>query len=368
MKNTDSRVQTFEPCCLATTIGSLPHADISRGVELIFDFTPEIPGWPQFPKRTFHENMMVQFTEGLPGLVEKENRIFFDTTGVDFPDQMTEFYAAYLAVTETDDAEALERFALSAHRASGFSAFINRLGEGSTRFTALKGQITGPFTLGTNITDQDDRCAYYDDQLRDVIIKTAAMKALWQLTRLKPFCEQVIIMIDEPSLLNFGTQMFITVDREDIIKDLNEIVDAIHGAGGITGVHCEANTDWSLLMETNLDILVFDAYDHLQGLTLYPRELHAFLDKGGCLGWGIVPTLDKDAAGNETLESLLTRFDDGMEQLISKGFDRELLLKRALITPSCGMGGVLTETLAERVLDLLNQISETLRKRNGFAS
>lgn len=366
MQETSTLPRLFEPRCLATTIGSLPHADVSKGVQLIFDFTPEIPGWPQFPKRTFHENMMVQFTEGLPGLVEERDRISFDTTRADFPEQMTEFYTAYLAVTETDDAEALERFALSAHHASGFTAFVDRLGERSTHFTALKGQITGPFTLGTNINDQDDRCAYYDNQLRDVIVKTAAMKGLWQLTRLKPFCNQVIMMIDEPSLLNFGTQMFITVDRDDIIRDLNEVVGAIHGAGGITGVHCEANTDWSLLMETDLDILVFDAYDHMQGLTLYPRELHAFLDKGGSLGWGIVPTLDKDAAGNETLESLLTRFDDGMEQLVSKGFDRDLLMERALITPSCGMGGVLTEPLAERVLDLLKQISEVLRKQNGF--
>lgn len=368
MKSADSTHQIFEPCCLATTIGSLPHADIARGIQLIFDFTPDIPGWPQFPKRSFHENMMVQFTEGLPGLVEESDRIFFDTAVDDFPEKMAGFYAAYLAVTETDDAEALEQFALSADHASGFTAFLDRLQEESTRFTALKGQITGPFTLGTNVNDQDGRCAYYDDQLRDVIIKTAAMKAFWQLARLKPFCEQVIIMIDEPSLLNFGSQMFITVDRDDIIRDLNEIVEAIHAAGGITGVHCEANTDWSLLMETDLDILVFDAYDHMQGITLYPRELHAFLDRGGSLGWGIVPTLDKEAAGNETLESLLTRFEDGMEQLISKGFDRDLLLKRALITPSCGMGGVLTEPLAERVLDLLRQISETLRKQNGFAS
>jgi methionine synthase II (cobalamin-independent) len=368
MKEPDSIPPAFKPRCLATTIGSLPHGDVDGGVQLIFDFTPEIPGWPQFPKRAFHENMMVQFTEGLPGLVVAEDRLYFDTAADDFPERMAEFYTAYLGVTEAGDGDALAQFAISADYAAGFAALLNRLGEGNARFATLKGQITGPFTLGTNINDQDNRCAYYDDQLRDVIIKTAAMKGLWQLKQLKPFCDQVIIMIDEPSLLNFGTQMFITVGREDIIRDINEVVDVIHMAGGITGVHCEANTDWSLLMETNLDILVFDAYDHMQGITLYPRELHAFLDKGGCLGWGIVPTLDKDAAATETLGSLLTRFDDGMEQLTTKGFDRMLLMERALITPSCGMGGVLTEPLAERVLDLLKQISETLRERNGFVS
>ena len=43
--------------------------------------------------------------------------------------------------------------------------------------------------------------------------------------------------------------------------------------------------------------------------------------------------------------------------------DRELLLRRALITPSCGAGGVLTEALAERVLRLLRRLSMELRNR-----
>jgi len=140
----------------------------------------------------------------------------------------------------------------------------------------------------------------------------------------------------------------------------------IQAHGGRAGVHCEENTDWSLLMETNLDILDFDAYDHLQAITLYPAELRAFLDRGGCLGWGIVPTLDLKAAATETVPSLLSRLEEGLKQLVDKGLDRELLLRRALITPSCGAGGVLTEPLAERVLGLLNQLSLILRQRYEF--
>ncbi|MCP4516164.1 MAG: hypothetical protein GY824_13175, partial [Delftia sp.] len=120
------------------------------------------------------------------------------------------------------------------------------------------------------------------------------------------------------------------------------------------------------LMESDLDILDFDAYDHMQAITLYPAELRAFLERGGSLGWGIVPTLDKEAAGTETIPSLLARFDQGVERLVQKGFERDLLLRRALITPSCGAGGVLDETLAERVLDLLRQLSAALRQRHGF--
>jgi methionine synthase II (cobalamin-independent) len=354
----------FEPRCLATTIGSLPHTDVALGTRLTFESTPEIPSWVQFPRRVFHENMMVQFTEGMPGLIEGEEKVYFDTSAPDYIDELTDFYARYLAVTESKDAEALDSFGLSPRYAAGFGEFVARLPEQPTPPVMLKGQVTGPFTLGTNLLDQDRRCSYYDDQLRDVIVKTVALRALWQIDRLSAFGPRVMIFLDEPSLLGFGSQTFITVSQEDIIGDINEVVAAIHDRDALAGVHCEANTDWSLLMESDLDILDFDAYDHMQAMTLYPAELHAFLERGGSLGWGIVPTLDPEAAASETIPSLLARFDEGMERLVRKGFDRELLLRRALITPSCGAGGVLTEPLAERVLGLLRELSMTLREQS----
>jgi methionine synthase II (cobalamin-independent) len=357
----------FEPRCLATTIGSLPHTDPVRGTALMFENTPEIPAWVQFPRRAFHENMMVQFTEGMPGLLEDQDRVYFNTAATDFVDRLTDFYARYLAATQEGDTDALDAFGLSPKYAAGWEEFIRRLPEHITSAAMLKGQVTGPFTLGTNLLDQDRRCAYYDDQLRDVVVKTVVMRAAWQMKRLSAFGLPIMIFFDEPSLLGFGSQTFITVSREDVTRDINEVVAAVHELGGLTGIHCEANTDWSLLMETNLDILDFDAYDHMQAITLYPAELRAFLDRGGSLGWGIVPTLDRDAAATETLPSLLARFDAGVERLVQKGFDRELLLRRALITPSCGAGGVLTEPLAERVLGLLRQLSLTLREQHGFS-
>jgi len=354
----------FKPLCLPTTIGSLPHDDIQTGIDLMFEFTPDIPGWPSFPKRSPRENMMVQFTQGLPGLVVDPDRLSFNTTTDDFADQMTRFYNAYLNVTEEQASDSLQYFEISKSHAEGFGAFVRRLkAQPDKRYVALKGCVTGPFTLGTNLVDQNERFAYYDDQLHDVIVKSAAMKSAWQISRLKSFCNRVIISIDEPALLNFGSQLFLTVGREDIIRDLNEVASVIHANGGLAGTHCEENTDWSLLMEADLDVLFFDAYDHVQGLTLYPRELNSFLNRGGCLGWGIVPTLDIEAAATETAETLLKRLEEGMDQLVGKGFEKGLLLERALITPSCGMGAVLTPPIAERVLSILRQISITLRSQ-----
>ena len=368
MKHATAPQPVLEPCCLATTIGSLPHTDVARGTDLIFHHTPEIPSWAQFPKLNHREGMMMQFAEGMPALLDEGERTSFDTSMDDFSEQLTTFYERYLAATEEGDSIALDLFRLSAQYAAGFAEFAARLPEqvGSGKTVMLKGQVTGPFTLGTNLVDQSGRCSYYDDQLRDVVVKTVVLKALWQIGRFCEFDLPVMIFLDEPSLLGFGKQTYITISREDVIRDIDEVTAAVHGRGGLAGVHCEENTDWSLLMETGLDILDFDAYDHLQGITLYPAELKKFFDRGGCLGWGIVPTLDRDAAASETVPSLLARFEDGVAVLASKGFDRDLLLRRALITPSCGAGGVLTVPLAERVLELLSELSGVLRERYGF--
>jgi hypothetical protein len=369
MENPRESRLLFEPCCLATTIGSLPHSDVVQGTSLMFENTPDIPSWVQFPKRNSCENMLIQFTEGLPGLIRDGGRLHFSTSAPDFIEQTIDFYRRYLAATEENDLEALETFYLSSQYAAGFAEFINQLSEriASRNPRMLKGQVTGPFTLGVNLLDEDGRCSYYDEQLRGILIKSIEMKAVWQMAQLSRFHLPVMIFLDEPSLLGFGKSLFLSISRDDVIRDINQVTEAIHNQRGLAGVHCEENTDWSLLMETDLDILDFDAYDHLQAITLYPAELRAFMDRGGWLGWGIVPTLDRQAAAAETVPSLLSRFEKGIDQLVNKGFDRNLLLRRALITPSCGAGGILTESLSEHVLQLLGQLSTTLRTRYGFA-
>src|SRR3989338_673937 len=53
---------------LATGIGSLPHKDAQAALELVFQYCPQIPFWPQLPKRDIREGMLAQFSERLPGL------------------------------------------------------------------------------------------------------------------------------------------------------------------------------------------------------------------------------------------------------------------------------------------------------------
>jgi len=350
----------WKPSLRATTLGSLPHTDVVKGTALSLAATPEIPSWVQFPKRAPKEAMILQFTEGMAGLREEGGRTFFDTKAATFEEELLAFYERYLDFQEGKD-EALEAFALSSRYAAGFPEFLRQLESHLTPLVAVKGQVTGPFTLGTNLTDQDRRPSYYDERLRDMMVKGLALKAVWQIRNLKRFCPRVLIFLDEPGLVAFGSSTFTAISRQDVLSDLNQVASAIHAEGALAGVHCEANTDWSILLEADLEILDFDAYDHFRVMTLYPEELAAFLEKGGIIGWGIVPTLDLEAAATETVESLEAKFQEQVAELERRGHKREALLSQTLLTPSCGMGGVLTEELAERALGLLKGLSERLR-------
>lgn len=364
--NPYSSDEILHPRLLATTMGSLPHREPSAGVDLVIKYTPEIPAWPQFPRLSLKENMIIQFTEGMPALTWTDDKLHFDSAQADYAHQLAHFYESYLLFEESNSKQNLDVFGMSNEYAAGFAGLMEKT-EALQNATMLKGQVTGPFTLGTNLLDQDLRCAYYDEQLRDVIVKTVALKSVWQIRQLSQFEKPIMIFIDEPSLLSYGSQTFITVSKEDIISDLKEVARAIHKEGAWAGVHCEADTDWTILMEAEVDVLVFDAFDHMQGMTLYPRELIEFLEGGGALGWGIVPTLNREAAADETLESLIERFQAGLHRMEEKGLSRELLLDRAFLTPSCGAGGILDEPLAERVFGLLANLSTTLRQEHQFA-
>jgi hypothetical protein len=227
----------------------------------------------------------------------------------------------------------------------------------------VKGQVTGPISLGLTVTDQNLRASLYDETLADVIVKNTAMCAHWQARKLRAVRPHVILFVDEPYMASFGSA-FISLSREQVIAMLDEVFDAVHQENALAGVHCCGNTDWSVLLATRVDILNLDAYGYLENLALYPVELRAFLDRGGILAWGIVPNNPEIA--EVTPIQLKQRLHDGMRLLSQKAHARGVeispqeLLARSLITPSCGLGSTTVE-VAEEVLKTLKHTSELLR-------
>ncbi len=339
--------------CIATGIGSLPHRDPDEAAALVLRYVPDAPFWPQLPQRGFREHMDGQYSEALPGLlVDAEKGRFRFATAQDLTPDLERFFERYLA-------KDYAYFRLSPEYAAGFPAFLRVLQKGlphGTRF--LKGHITGPLTAGLSFKDQDNRDIIHNEIVFDAVVKGLAMKAAWQVRELGRFGRPVIIFIDEPAMESLGSA-FSAVSAETVAEKLNEIIGVVHEEGGIAGIHCCGNADWPLLFGTDVDIVNFDAFGYRDRVLLYPAAIKSFLDRGGALAWGIVPT--GAFTGSETPESLAATLESAMGQLSNQGIDRDLLLRRSLITPSCGMGS-LTPDKAEAILGLLRGVSTRMQQ------
>lgn len=347
----------FFPRCKTTAIGSLPMLDAQEAATYILQCGIDIPFWPQLPKRNFRELMNPMYCEGMPSLCldESQKRIWFQI-GPHTPSHLERFYTKYLE-------EKPENFSISPQHAAGFYTFLDALRSIGKRFETLKGHVTGPFTfaLGTNALGpgKDDlRPAYYDEQLRDAILKCLTQKALWQVDQLSTYAHRVIIFIDEPVLAAFGTSAYLSLTAQDVQRHLNEMIDALHQRNALVGIHCCGNTDWAMLHGTHTDIISFDAYQYARSISLYPQDVKAFLNRGGILAWGVVPT--SEAIRNETLQSLKERLLEGFALLETKGVKRDILMTQSLLTPSCGAGSLLLED-AKRVFDLLIHLGHTMQ-------
>jgi hypothetical protein len=341
-------LKAFEPNFLPISLGSVPHQDPETACGLVLKDFPQIPSWPQLPKRSFLENMYVQYSESFPGVVLEDGRIYVDRSQ-DLTPGLETLYMAYLE----DD---LDHAAISTDYAAGLPVFLHALDSTGNQRVAVKGQVTGPISWGLVVVDQNRRPILYDEILADAAARHLRLKAAWQERELRQLCPTVITCVDEPYMASFGSA-FVSLGREQAITLLEEV---LAGIQGIKGVHCCGNTDWSILLSTSIDFLSLDAYEYAEALSLYPDEVKAFLERGGIIAWGIVPTSDQ--VYHETAESLVEKLHWAMNLLVKKGIPLDRLLESALISASCGVGPS-SEPTAERALSLAAEVSDRMREK-----
>ena len=336
--------------CLSTIIGSMPHTDPAKAVSLVCHYLSDIPAWPQLPQRSFLENMIVQYSEGFPGVVIADDRMYIDRSQ-DLLKPLEELYTAYLENN-------VDRYPVSPDYVAGLHTFLAQPGLSSL---AVKGHVTGPLTWGLTATDKDGRAILHDEALGDAVPKLLRLKAGWQEKELKKISPNTITFIDEPYMAAYGasTSSGAFSSAEKIAEMLEEV---FAGISGLKGLHCCGNTDWSVLLKTSLDILSFDTYNCAESLSLYPAEVKKFLDRKGAIAWGIVPNSEESLA-KETVASLNDRLEEAMAPFTRKDIPFKQLVAQGLLTPSCGLAPIATDEASARALELLAELSIKIRKR-----
>lgn len=338
---------------LATGIGSVPFLDIEATCRQILSLFPEIPFWPQFVKRSHVEDMTFQFTEHLP-LVKADPRArkLSISAQTDKERELVEFYEKFIA-------EDTDYFAVSERYAPGVYALLKALpSEPNSHCKFIKGQIVGPITFAASIMGPNGKAALYEAEILEALTNAISIKGLWQVKKLSESGRRPILFIDEPYLSGFGSA-FSPISREKVIEVLGTTIEFLkQRANVLVGIHCCGNTDWAMLLEAAPDIINFDAYGYMDYFLLYRPAIKDFMERGGYLAWGIVPT--SEFTGSETAQGLKARLEKGIERLVKSGMDKERIEDQSLLTPACGMGSM-APTDATQASKILSQLSRMLR-------
>ena len=334
---------------LPTGIGSLPHKDPFKASEVILNYFPESPYWPQLPSRVFREGMLAQFTEGMPGVALDGERVYFHSP-FNPASHWEKFY-------EASSEGRLDDFIITKEYASGLHTLLELLK--GKRPLLMKGQITGPITFGLGVSDEKKIPILYDPNLKEMLLKIIASKAKWQEMEFKKVVPEAetLIFFDEPLLSSYGS-ISMNLGKEEIIECLNRAISALQG---LSGIHICGATDWSMIMQTGIKVIHFDAYRFFSNMLAYAYELKGFLLNGGFLAWGIVPS-EEEYIKVETTSSLIKSLGEKIGLLIKEGIPEEILTKNSLISQSCGLFS-LSEDLAEKALRLTREVSLEMKKK-----
>lgn len=321
------------PQGMATSIGSLPYQDPQEAVDVVLEYHPDLPAAPTLPRRSPLESMLGQVALGISGVsITDEGELEIDDPlDPDAP-----------IVTEFPD----EAFA-------GLLAFVDRL---AGRTDPVKVQLTGPTTLGLALVRAGAVPATAFSVASAAVRQRA--RAMLDLVEAAMPDAPIVMFFDEPSLTGCDDDAF-PLPPDATTDLLSGALAAVDGRAA-SGVHCCGPTNWSAVIDAGPDIISvpLDA-----GIELVPGALARFLDRGGWVAWGAVPTHRPVGTLGRILWKRLT---ETWRELVESGCDPDQLIAQAMITPDCGLASHGTSQ-TERTLRLSMKLAERLSEDDSIA-
>jgi methionine synthase II (cobalamin-independent) len=317
---------------LATTIGSLPHTDPRAAATFVLERHPRLPAAPSLPNRSGMERMVAQAAWGVAGVtVLPDGSLAVDERAVD--------PSAPLTIAGIDG----EPFV-------GLRAF---LGAVAGRRTPIKLQITGPVTLGIALHSLGVAPARAF-AVADAAVQARARAVIAAARETAPIAP-LVVFVDEPGLT--------AAMHPDFPLDPNGTIDLVSSTlatiepHAMTGLHCCGYADWRVVLQAGPQILSMPLS---MGAIEHSGAISAFLERGGWIAWGAVPTTGPIGATPERLWQQLSIEWCGLTQ---GGCDPVLLREQALVTPACGLA-THGEAQADLVVSLTTQVARRLETQN----
>jgi len=288
--------------------GSLPHRDPAAAAAFgIAEF--DIATIPTVPGRTMAESMLGQAASGLTGLaVTADGMLEIDDRNAPGADSANNSFLD------------IDAFA-------GFRAFLDLAGKIRLDGSPVKWQFVGPVTLGVALEQAglDRRAAF---ELASSCVRAVLHELSAAITAALPNSPQMVI-IDEPWFADLMSPGF------PIPPD--EAIDRMSGAmaslptSSLVGIHCCAPCDIATLLASGPGVISIPVAPDVVDWAGY---LTRFIDDGGVVAWGVVPT---EGPIPNVADRSWRELSDLWCALVQRGCDPVQLRRRSLITPQCGL-------------------------------
>jgi len=207
----------------------------------------------------------------------------------------------------------------------------------------VKVQVAGPLTLGLAFVDAG--VAVPDAFALGARVARAWAGALAQLVAARLPGSLSVCFFDEPGLVCWRDADG-PIDRESATDFLSS---ALAACDGVSGVHVCGRGDLRMALDAGPRIVHFDVgFLDLDDATVLSR----FLDGGGWVAWGAIPT---HRPVGEQPQPLWKALLESWCELTRRGCDPVQLRRQALVAPACGLAGH-GESQAERAMLLAREI------------
>jgi hypothetical protein len=323
-------MRVYVPAGVATAVGSLPHRDADAAAAFVLDLLPDLPAVPSLPSRSPAERILAHGLVGVRGVtIDDGGDVRLDVDRLD----------PLAAVTLDLDHDSF----------GGLRAFLRAA---AGREDPVKWQVVGPVTLGLALARRGAPPALAFDVAVRAIREHLRTVRGWVAEAL-PGCTQIAV-IDEPGFSGVMDPGF-PVPPDTAIDLASGALAAIEQYA-VMGVHCCGPGDWAAIAATGPTVLSVPAEPALVAVS---GLLSAFLDGGGWIAWGAVPT---DRPVGTSSERHWRALSDVWDLLERQGCDATRLRQQALVTPACGLG-LHDVAQAAAVLRMTAEIGERVQEQ-----
>lgn len=310
-----------------TAIGSLPHRDAIAAAVCALESTT-IPCIPSLPRRSPAESMVAQALSGLPGVTPGQ----YGSVAID--------------VRRFDVDDAAAHVDLGTEAFGGLRAFLD-VANARHYKGPVKWQFVGPVTLGVSLirAGAPKQLAF---RLAVKAVRAHLVAIAVEVARRLPDSAQVVLL-DEPCFGSLMSPEF-PIPPDTAVDAMSEAMAVVEPLATV-GLHCCDMADVPSMLASGPRVLSIPLFATLPDAAGY---LHDFLVRGGVVAWGAVAT------GGPILPSAdryWRSLVDMWRALGDRGCDPDLLRRRAIITPQCGLG-LHSMAVAQRVLELTATLGE----------